>query len=157
MHMYAPNFYGGNGIVGAQVPLGAGLAFAHKYKGDGGVSFALYGDGAAQQGQIFEAFNMAKLWDLPGKDNQKMRTRYLLKVLCYTRMAPHLNDFMEFLILTVVFVCENNHYGMGTSQERSSASQNFFTKGDYIPGIYVSRQSTQYISWESTDLSWCIQ
>ena len=66
MHMYAPNFYGGNGIVGAQVPLGAGLAFAHKYKGDGGVSFALYGDGAAQQGQVFESYNMAKLWDLPG-------------------------------------------------------------------------------------------
>ena len=55
------------GIVGAQVPLGAGLAFAHKYKGDGGVSFSLYGDGAAQQGQVFESYNMAKLWDLPGK------------------------------------------------------------------------------------------
>ena len=66
MHMYAPNFFGGNGIVGAQVPLGAGLAFAHKYKGDGGVSFALYGDGAAKQGQVFESYNMAKLWDLPG-------------------------------------------------------------------------------------------
>ncbi len=54
MHMYAPNFYGGNGIVGAQVPLGAGIALAHKYKGDGGVNLALYGDGAANQGQIFE-------------------------------------------------------------------------------------------------------
>lgn len=50
-----------------QVPLGAGLAFAHKYKGDGGVSFALYGDGAANQGQVFESYNMAKLWDLPGE------------------------------------------------------------------------------------------
>ena len=71
MHMYATNFYGGNGIVGAQVPwsccgclevvrkpvlmqvpLGAGLAFGHKYKGDGGVNFSLYGDGAANQGQV---------------------------------------------------------------------------------------------------------
>lgn len=67
MHMYAKNFYGGNGIVGAQVPLGAGIALASKYKGDGGVCFALYGDGAAQQGQIYEAYNIAKLWDLPGK------------------------------------------------------------------------------------------
>jgi pyruvate dehydrogenase E1 component alpha subunit len=65
MHMYAPNFYGGNGIVGAQVPLGAGLALAHKYKEDGGINVALYGDGAANQGQIFEAYNMSKLWNLP--------------------------------------------------------------------------------------------
>ena len=50
MHMYARNFYGGNGIVGAQVPLGAGIAFAHQYNNDNGVNFALYGDGAAQQG-----------------------------------------------------------------------------------------------------------
>ena len=64
-----------------QVPLGAGIAFAHKYKGDGGVNFSLYGDGAANQGQVAEAYNLAKLWNLP-----------------------------------VVFICENNHYGMGTSQ-----------------------------------------
>lgn len=67
MHMYAKNFYGGNGIVGAQVPLGAGIGFAHQYKGDGGVNFSLYGDGAANQGQIFEAYNIAKLWNIPGK------------------------------------------------------------------------------------------
>ena len=65
MHMYAPGFYGGNGIVGAQVPLGAGLAFAHKYRGDNNVTFNLYGDGASNQGQVFESYNMAKLWDLP--------------------------------------------------------------------------------------------
>lgn len=65
MHMYAPNFYGGNGIVGAQVPLGAGVALACHYKGNGGMCLALYGDGAANQGQVFEAYNMAHLWKLP--------------------------------------------------------------------------------------------
>merc|ERR1712025_285531 len=102
MHMYAKNFYGGNGIVGAQVPLGAGIAFAHKYKGDGGVNFSLYGDGAANQGQIAEAFNMARLWNLPA-----------------------------------VFICENNHYGMGTAEDRHAASTDFYKRGDYIPGIHV--------------------
>merc|ERR1711872_325358 len=99
MHMYAKNFYGGNGIVGAQVPLGAGIAFAHQYKGDGGVNFSLYGDGAANQGQVYEAFNLAKLWNLPA-----------------------------------VFICENNHYAMGTSQERHHGGESdFFKRGDYIP------------------------
>ncbi|WFD05345.1 pyruvate dehydrogenase (acetyl-transferring) [Malassezia vespertilionis] len=65
MHVYTPNFFGGNGIVGAQVPLGAGLAFAQKYKKTGHATFTLYGDGASNQGQVFEAFNMAKLWNLP--------------------------------------------------------------------------------------------
>ena len=67
MHMFdvAKGFYGGHGIVGAQVSLGAGLGFAHKYRGDGGVCLAYFGDGAANQGQVYEAFNMAALWDLP--------------------------------------------------------------------------------------------
>lgn len=65
MHMFAKGFYGGNGIVGAQVPVGAGLAFAHKYNDSKTATIILYGDGASNQGQVFEAFNMAKLWNLP--------------------------------------------------------------------------------------------
>ena len=67
MHMFdvAKGFFGGHGIVGAQVSMGTGLGFAHWYRGDGGVSFAYFGDGAANQGQVYESFNMAQLWKLP--------------------------------------------------------------------------------------------
>ncbi len=67
MHMFSVEhkFYGGHGIVGAQVSLGTGLGFAHKYSGDGGVCLAYFGDGASNQGQVYESFNMAELWKLP--------------------------------------------------------------------------------------------
>ena len=67
MHMFSrdKHFYGGHGIVGAQVPLGAGLAFADKYLGNDSVTFTYFGDGAANQGQVYETYNMAELWNLP--------------------------------------------------------------------------------------------
>jgi pyruvate dehydrogenase E1 component alpha subunit len=67
MHMFSAEkgFFGGHGIVGAMVPLGTGLAFANKYRGNDHVSLTYFGDGAANQGQVYESFNMAKLWKLP--------------------------------------------------------------------------------------------
>ena len=107
MHMFSreKKFFGGHGIVGAQIPLGTGLAFAHKYKEDNGVCHAYMGDGAVNQGQVFESFNMAALWDLP-----------------------------------VVYVIENNKYGMGTSIERASSNVELSERGNAhdIPGQSVN-------------------
>jgi pyruvate dehydrogenase E1 component alpha subunit len=106
MHMFsrAKGFYGGHGIVGAQVPLGTGIAFAHKYRKVGGVCLTYLGDGAVNQGQVYESFNMASLWQLP-----------------------------------VVYVIENNKYGMGTSVERASARTDLYHRGHAygIPGQQV--------------------
>ena len=106
MHMFSveKQFYGGHGIVGAQVSLGTGLAFANRYKKNGKVSLVYFGDGASNQGQVYESFNMAKLWKLP-----------------------------------VVYVIENNKYGMGTSVERASSNTNLSQRGASfdIPGEQV--------------------
>ena len=105
MHMFSQEkgFFGGHGIVGASTAIGTGLAFAHKYKEDGGVAVAYMGDGSANQGQVAECYNMAALWDLP-----------------------------------VLYVIENNQYGMGTSVERSSAGQLYARGQGYgIPGEQV--------------------
>jgi len=106
MHMFSveKGFFGGHGIVGGQVSLGTGLAFANKYRGNDNISFTYFGDGATNQGQVYESFNMAKLWKLP-----------------------------------VIYVIENNKYGMGTSIARASATTDLSHRGASfdIPGEQV--------------------
>lgn len=106
MHMFSKEkgFYGGHGIVGAQVSLGTGLAFANHYRGNQHVCLTYFGEGASNQGQVFESFNLASLMKLP-----------------------------------VVFIIENNRYGMGTSVERASASRDLSQNGApwHIPGLQV--------------------
>lgn len=106
MHMFSreKNFFGGHGIVGAQVSIGTGLALANWYRGNDRVCLTYFGEGASNQGQVYESFNMAALMKLP-----------------------------------VVYVIENNKYGMGTSVERASASKDLSKNGAPwgIPGIQV--------------------
>jgi pyruvate dehydrogenase E1 component alpha subunit len=106
MHMFSKrrNFFGGHGIVGAQVSLGTGLAFSDWYRGNDRVCLTYFGEGASSQGQVYESFNMAALMKLP-----------------------------------VVYVIENNRYGMGTSIERASASRDLSKNGAPwgMPGTQV--------------------
>src|ERR1700736_5526241 len=106
MHMFSreKNFFGGHGIVAAQVPLGTGIAFANRYRKNDRICLTYFGDGAINQGQVYESFNMAELWKLP-----------------------------------VVYVIENNRYGMGTSVTRASARTDLYHRGvaHGIPGEQV--------------------
>ncbi len=97
MHMFDPsrNFFGGHGIIAAQLPLGTGLAFAIKYRNEKRICVTYTGDGAMNGGQTYEAYNMAKLWNLP-----------------------------------VLYIVENNKYGMGTSIERASGQPEMWKRGD---------------------------
>ena len=97
MHMFSKenNFYGGHGIVGAQVPIGTGIAFTHKYKNQKNICRTYIGDGAMNNGQVFEAFNLASLWKLP-----------------------------------VLYIIENNKYGMGTSVNRAAAGSELYKRGE---------------------------
>jgi pyruvate dehydrogenase E1 component alpha subunit len=125
MHMFSveKGFYGGHGIVGAQVPLGTGLAFANRYRGNDSVSVTYFGDGAANQGQVYESFNMAKLWKLP-----------------------------------VVYVIENNQYGMGTSVARASATTDLYHRGASfdIPGEKIDGMDVRAVKAAAEKaVAWC--
>src|ERR671937_2054122 len=125
MHMFSVEkcFFGGHGIVGAQVPLGTGLAFANRYRGNDNVSVTYLGDGAANQGQVYESFNMAELWKLP-----------------------------------VIYVIENNRYGMGTSVKLGSATTNFSKRGASfnIPGEQVDGMDVRAVKAAGDRaIAWC--
>ncbi|MGI8669378.1 MAG: thiamine pyrophosphate-dependent enzyme, partial [Aridibacter sp.] len=111
MHMFSKekNFFGGHGIVGGQIGIGTGMAFAQKYKETGGVVLCFFGEAAVNQGIFHESLNMAELWDLP-----------------------------------IVYICENNKYGMGTSQTRAMSissiakkAEGYGMKGEFVDGMDV--------------------
>lgn len=114
MHFFGvkERFFGGHGIVGAQIGTGAGLAFAEQYKGTDNVVLCFFGDGAARQGILHETFNMAMLWKLP-----------------------------------VIFICENNHYAMGTSVQRTSNVVDIYKLADAydMPGDAVDGMSPEAV------------
>ncbi|PZF74149.1 pyruvate dehydrogenase (acetyl-transferring) E1 component subunit alpha [Taibaiella soli] len=114
MHFFSKEkrFFGGHGIVGGQIGLGAGIAFAEQYQDTSNVTFCFFGDGAARQGMLHETFNMAVLWQLP-----------------------------------VVFICENNHYAMGTSVERTSKVLDIYRLADAydMPGDSVDGMSCEEV------------
>jgi pyruvate dehydrogenase E1 component alpha subunit len=114
MHFFSVEkyFFGGHGIVGAQIGTGAGLAFAEQYRGTDNVCLTFFGDGAARQGMLHETFNMAMLWKLP-----------------------------------VIFICENNHYAMGTSVERTSNVIDIYKLADAydMPGDMVDGMSPEAV------------
>jgi pyruvate dehydrogenase E1 component alpha subunit len=125
MHMFSvqKGFFGGHGIVAAQVPLGTGLAFANRYRGNDNISLTYFGDGAANQGQVYESFNMAKLWTLP-----------------------------------VIYIIENNQYGMGTAVNRASATTNLSQRGlsFEIPGEQVDGMDVRAVKAAGdAAVSWC--
>lgn len=111
MHMFSAehNFYGGHGIVGGQIGVGTGMAYAAKYKGSGQVTLCFFGEAAVNQGIFHESLNMAQLWKLP-----------------------------------VIYICENNQYGMGTSQARAMSissvarkAEGYGMTGEYVDGMDV--------------------
>lgn len=114
MHFFSKEkrFFGGHGIVGGQIGLGAGIAFAEQYHGTDRATICMFGDGAARQGLLHETFNMAVLWQLP-----------------------------------VVFICENNHYAMGTSVERTSKVLDIYRLADAydMPGDSVDGMSCEEV------------
>ncbi|AEJ62268.1 pyruvate dehydrogenase (acetyl-transferring) E1 component, alpha subunit [Spirochaeta thermophila DSM 6578] len=120
MHMFdvEKHFLGGNGIVGAQIPVGTGVAFAQKYEGTGGVTLVYFGDGAIHQGAFHEALNLAKIWELP-----------------------------------VVYICENNQWGMGTFWKKVSAVADLYKLGAAydIPGVQVDGMDVRAVYEATTE------